>query len=87
MKTRLLKKLRKRAKNRISLRPVYGNKIGIYKWESDEWYSLSIYGAAPEKFDSLEDALSELQDLREDYVREAAKRMRLKKLRIELEKY
>ena len=87
MKTRLLKKLRKRARNRISLRPVYGNKIGIYKWDDDEWYSLSLYGSSPVDFERLEDALPELQELREDYVRKAVARMRSIQMRNELEKY
>ena len=87
MKTRLLKKLRTRAKNRISLRPVYGNEIGIYKWDDDEWYSLSVYGSSPVKFDTLDDALPELQELREDYVLDAVKRMRSRKLGKLLEKY
>ena len=84
MKTRLLKKLRKQAKNRICLQPLYGGRIGIYLLDYDEWYSPGVLDLLPQAFKSLEDALPTLQRLRENYVRNIASRMKLEK---KLKKY
>lgn len=85
MKTRLLKKLRKQARNRITLEPLYGgSRIGIFNWDDGEWYRRSVLDTFPTDFKSPEDALPTLQWLREEYVRDAVDRLRL---RSELEKY
>jgi len=85
MKTRLLKKLRKQARNRITLEPLYGgSRIGIFNWDDDKLYSRSVLDTFPTDFKSLEDALPTLQRLRDECVSEIASRMKPEK---ELEKY
>ena len=82
MKTRLLKKLRKQARNRITLKPLYDDRIGI--WNDGEWYRQGLLDLCPTDFKSPEDALPTLQQLRRRYVCVFVSRMKLEK---ELEKY
>ena len=70
------------AKNRISLQPLYGDRIGI--WNDGEWYRQGLLDLWPTDFKSPKDALPTLQWLRWRYVHKFVSRMKLKK---ELKKY